>query len=78
MIQLIQGNALKLSEFLPANHFHTVATSPPYFGLRRYATGAEQSNEIGQEKLHDCSGWATGQNCGECFICHIRQFAAEV
>lgn len=34
-------------------------------------------NQLGLEKDHDCLGWATGADCGECYICHCRQWAAE-
>ena len=27
--------------------------------------------QLGSEKLHDCLGWATGNKCGECYICHM-------
>ena len=49
-------------------------TSPPYFGLRDYG----EEGQIGAEALHDCLGWATGDDCGECYVCHIRAAAAEV
>ena len=32
---------------------------------------------IGLEHTHDCSGWARGENCGTCYVCHMRLFAAE-
>lgn len=34
--------------------------------------------ELGAETVHDCYGWVTHDDCGECFICHQRQVAAEV
>lgn len=34
--------------------------------------------QLGLERLHDCYGWATGDNCGECFICHLRAWMREV
>ena len=34
--------------------------------------------QLGQEEIHDCLGWATGNNCGECYICHMRQCAQEM
>jgi len=37
----------------------------------------EGNHQLGQEDLHDCLGWATGQDCGECFVCHTRQWARE-
>lgn len=34
--------------------------------------------QLGQEKLHDCFGWATGNSCGECFVCHLVEVFREV
>jgi DNA modification methylase len=51
-----------------------IATSVPYWGLRDYGLG---DNGLGLESLHDCLAWATGGNCGECYVCHMRLFAAE-
>src|SRR3990167_6967788 len=53
---------------------HMVCTSPPYWGLRSYNTGGQ----IGLEARHDCLGWARGENCGECYVCVTRAWAAEV
>jgi site-specific DNA-methyltransferase (cytosine-N4-specific) len=44
-----------------------VVTSPPYWGLRDYGV----AGQLGLEPLHDCLGWATGEACGECHICHM-------
>jgi DNA modification methylase len=33
--------------------------------------------QLGSEPLHDCLGWATGADCGVCYICHMRQVARE-
>jgi len=33
--------------------------------------------QLGQEETHDCLGWATGDDCGECYICHMRSAARE-
>ena len=50
-----------------------VVTSPPYWGLRSYLPGdsAQKANELGSERLHDCLGWATKNECGECHVCNI-------
>lgn len=45
----------------------TCVTSPPYWGLRDYGV----VGQLGLEKLHDCLGWATGEKCGECHVCHM-------
>ena len=39
MINIITGNCLLKLKQLPDEHFHTVITSPPYWGLRDYNTG---------------------------------------
>lgn len=35
---LLAGHAIAVLDRLPENHFHTVVTSPPYWGLRSYKT----------------------------------------
>lgn len=40
------------------------------------ATRTDQ--QLGSEKLHDCLGWATGDMCKECFICHMVLVFREV
>ena len=30
------------------------------------------------EKLHDCLGWATGEYCDECYVCHTLQWTNEI
>jgi DNA modification methylase len=52
---------------------HCIVTSPPYWGLRDYTV----EGQLGLEKLHDCLGWATGQDCGACYICAMRAVARE-
>lgn len=44
----------------------------PTCGARRL------DKQLGQEDLHDCAGWATGDFCGECYICHTLQWGSEV
>jgi DNA modification methylase len=44
-----------------------VVTSPPYWALRDYG----HVGQLGLEPLHDCLGWATGDPCGECHVCHM-------
>jgi DNA modification methylase len=43
---------------LPNKSVHMIATSPPYWGLRSYATGDNKHAELGAEKVHDCGAWA--------------------
>lgn len=37
-IQILQGDCREQLRLLPSDHFHTVVTSPPYWGLRDYET----------------------------------------
>ena len=39
MINIKIGDCLEVLKTLPKNHFDTVVTSPPYYGLRDYNTG---------------------------------------
>ena len=39
MINIKIGDCLEILKTLPRNHFNTVVTSPPYYGLRDYNTG---------------------------------------
>jgi DNA modification methylase len=58
---------------------HMIATSPPYWGLRSYDTGANKAAELGAEPLHDCLAWARGDDpCGACYVCNLRTWAAEM
>lgn len=67
MNELLLGDPRELLYHAPAESVQTVVTSPPYWGLRDY--GVE--GQIGLEPVMDCLGWATGERCGECFICHM-------
>ena len=58
---------------------HMIATSPPYWGLRSYDTGANKAAELGAEPLHDCLAWARGDEpCGACYVCNLRTWAREM
>lgn len=51
---LLEGHVLAVLEGLPAGHFHTVCTSPPYWQLRAYGTPPQVwpdgwVGELGQE-----------------------------
>ena len=50
--QILVGDALTVMRSMPANHFHCVVTSPPYFGLRDYGTAQWQGGnaECGHQK----------------------------
>jgi DNA modification methylase len=34
--------------------------------------------QLGLEDIHDCFGWATGNPCGECFVCHLTEVFREI
>ena len=72
--RVIQGEALEGLGTLEPESVHCVVTSPPYWGLRDY--GVE--GQLGLEAVHDCSGWAKGETCGECYICRMRAVFAGV
>ena len=125
MSGLAQANALHIP--FADGVFQMVCTSPPYWGLRDYGTGAwvdgdsacdhkapptggpnpvrytpggsdmfrtandksyrdacgkcgavRVDSQLGLEPVPDCQGWATGQPCGECYICHMVQVYREV
>lgn len=73
---ILQANSLHIP--LAAKSVQCVVTSPPYFGLRSYATGRYKEFELGAESLHDCQGWATRENCGKCYVCHMRQVFSDI
>lgn len=68
------GDALTVLRTLPAESVHCVMTSPPYWRLRDYGV----AGQYGLEEQVDCLGWATGQPCGECFICRLVAVFGEV
>lgn len=35
-------------------------------------------DQIGHERVHDCMGWARGENCQTCYVCRIRNVFAEI
>jgi len=49
-------------------------TSPPYWNLRDYGV----DGQLGNEPRPDCLGWATGDPCGECYVCHLVGVFREV
>ena len=66
-IEVINGNVFDVLPTLAEKSFNCCVTSPPYWNLRDYG----QDGQLGSETLHDCLGWATGNPCGECFVCHM-------
>lgn len=129
---VLVGDALTRLRELADGSVQVVATSPPYYGLRDYATGTwtggdpacdhqaakgksrydyampetartgthggmkpgtdaarwadtcpkcgarREDEQLGQEARPDCLGWATGQPCGECYVCHLVAVFREV
>lgn len=74
---ITNANALYIP--LAPRSVHMVATSPPYWALRSYQTGAYKHAELGAEKLHDCLAWARGaEPCGACYVCAMRAVAREL
>jgi DNA modification methylase len=74
LYKILQGDCLEVLRTLPDASVHCVVTSPPYFNLRDYGI----DGQLGLEKRHDCSGWATGERCGECFVCRLTAVFSEV
>lgn len=72
--KIINADVLDGLKQIADGHVQCVVTSPPYWGLRDY--GVE--GQLGLEKVSDCLGWATGEPCGECYICHMVQVFREV
>lgn len=75
---ILQGDALHIP--LADESVQCVVTSPPYWGLRAYLPDADplKRHELGLEPVHDCLGWATGNPCGECYVCHMVAVFREV
>lgn len=71
MIGLVNADANRMP--LADASVHQIICSPPYYNKLEFAQGGD----LGLEQLHDCNGWATGQNCGVCYVCRLRTFAAE-
>lgn len=74
MSRIIVGNCMDVLQTLDAESVQACITSPPYWGLRDYGV----DDQLGLERVHDCLGWATGEPCGECYVCHTVAWAREV
>ena len=68
------GDCCAAMRQMAAGSVHCVVTSPPYFNLRDYAV----EGQLGMERIPDCLGWATGEQCGECYVCHLVGVFREV
>lgn len=76
---LYLGDVRECLRALPAQSVHCVATSPPYWALRSYRNDESVKHlELGSEEVPDCLGWATGNACGKCYVCHMVEVFAEV
>lgn len=64
---LHRGDCRIILPTLAADSVQCVVTSPPYLGLRDYGV----DGQIGLEDVPDCLGWATGLECGHCFVCEL-------
>jgi hypothetical protein len=133
LVTLHHGDALDVLAAMPAGSVQMVVTSPPYWGLRKYAgdegrvwgsadcehewgdeTRLQRSNRnnltgslgsgavrgggewydppsgstclhcgawrgsYGLEPLHDCLGWARGDRCHVCYVCHTLTFLGAI
>ena len=56
---IIQGDAMTVLKTMPSDHFHCVVTSPPYWGLRDYGTGAWEGGDPACDHLHNLGGTAS-------------------
>lgn len=66
-VKIIQGDALTVLKTLQSASIHCCVTSPPFFALRDY----QITGQLGMESNPDCLGWATGDHCGECYVCRL-------
>lgn len=83
-VRLYQGDVLRVLHQIPPKSVQCVVTSPPYWGLRSYATDDKKYLELGSEARPDCLGWARGENCVErdwaagCHVCRMVLVFREV
>jgi DNA modification methylase len=68
--EILEGGCLSVLPTLPSNYFHTVVTSPPYLGLRKYATNPQIWKPIdGDGCLHHTWFTEEGQSTSNCLHC---------
>ena len=71
-VSILTGDVRTVLAGMAGGSVQMVATSPPYWGLRDYSA----EGQLGAEPLHDCLGWARGDEpCGGCFVCNLREVA---
>jgi len=73
-VRILIGDCIERLRELPGESVHCCVTSPPYAGLRDYG----EDGQIGLEAVQDCLGWATGETCGECYVCRMVAVFREV
>lgn len=78
-VRLYQGHSPTVLRRLPVGYFHTVVTSPPYWGLRSYLEEGHEYKgyELGSEPSPDCLTQGKAQ-CGACFVCNMVGVFREV
>lgn len=76
-VRLYHGHVTDVLRGLPDGSVHMCVTSPPYWGLRAYATGGSKHLEIGAEPSPDCKTDGQAQ-CGRCFVCTMVAVFREV
>jgi DNA modification methylase len=74
--RLYLGDVEEVLTRLPSRSVHTCITSPPYWGMRSYATNGS-SQEIGAESCLDCLTWGKA-NCRRCYVCRLVQVFRKV
>mgnify|MGYP001559265873 FL=1 len=73
-MRIINADCIDALRVMPEASVHCVVTSPPYYRLRDYGV----PGQLGLEERYDCLGWATGDRCGECYVCRIVDVFREV
>jgi DNA modification methylase len=78
--EVLHGDAATVLRTMAADHFHVCVTSPPYWNQREYLAKDHRDKplELGNESAPDCLGWATGHECGKCYVCHTVAWAREL
>ncbi len=56
---------------LPASNAALPRTRRQYKDVCRKCGARRTDQQLGAEKIPDCLGWARGEGCGECYVCHI-------
>jgi len=65
--EIREGDVREVLASMAEQSIHCTITSPPYWALRDYGI----AGQLGLEPRPDCLGWATGERCGECYVCRM-------